>query len=110
MTPTVTHRVAEARSLALHAEVARQLKVRPEVLDVARARVQAWLGTGSVPRQWAERWSTILAGSLDEVIVAITDMGERACDLRQASPFAGALDPRTRWRILRECSAKVMAR
>jgi hypothetical protein len=108
--PKGTHRLAEVRSLALHTEVARQLKVRPQVLDAARARVEKWRTTGGASRHWAERWSTVLAGSVDDVITAITDRGERARDLRQASPFAGALDPRTRWRILRECSQKGAAR
>ncbi len=98
----VTHRLAEARSLALHTEVARQLSQRPEVLESARRRVQSWLETGSAPRFWAEAWSAVLAGSVDDVVAAITDPGERARDMRQTSPFAGALDPRTRWSILRD--------
>ena len=95
-----THRDAESRSLALHVAVARKLRERPESLEEARARVRGWLATGSVHRYWAEAWANLLAGSLGEVIAAITDPGERACDLRQSSPFAGALDPRERWAIL----------
>jgi hypothetical protein len=98
----VTHQLAEARSLALHTEIARQLRKRPEILDAARARVEGWLSTGSVSDRWAREWSEILAGSVDAVIAAITDTGERARDLRQTSPFAGAIDPRRRWAILKE--------
>jgi hypothetical protein len=99
---TFTHRIAEARSLALHTEVARQLKLRPETLDDARVRVAGWLETGSVARPWAEEWSKILSGTLDDVITAITDNGEHARSLRQTSPFAGTIDPRRRWKILSE--------
>ena len=106
----VTHRLAEARSLALHVEVAWRLRLRPEVLDAARRRVEEWLVTGAVPRYWARQWSDLLAGSADVVIAAITDAGEHARALRQASPFARVLDPRTRWSILRGCREEAVAR
>ena len=50
----VTHRLAEERSLALHREVARRLKVDPALLETARERVQGWLESGFVSRTWAE--------------------------------------------------------
>jgi hypothetical protein len=98
----VTHRLAETRSLALHTEVARQLKLRPEALETARRRVRDWLEKGGVSDYWARKWFDVLAGSIDEVIAVITDTGEEARDLRQTSPFAGVIDPRKRWSILRE--------
>ncbi len=97
----VTHAVAEARSLALHREVARLLRERPQLLDKARARVRRWQESGGVNAAWAEAWSEVLSRPLDEVVAVLGDPGRRACDLRQASPFAGALDPRARWVILR---------
>lgn len=99
----ITHQVAEERSLALHREVARRLQRRPDLLDRARARVQDWAREGGVEEPYVNAWTKILGGSLQEVIDAITDPGEHGSALRQASPFAGAIDPRTRWRILREC-------
>jgi len=100
--PDNPHRVAEARSLALHEEVARRLAASPDVLTNARARVGSWLAEGGVARPYAEAWRDLLAGTTEEVAVAIVDPSERARDLRQCSPFAGVIDPRTRWRILRE--------
>jgi hypothetical protein len=97
----VMHRVAEERSLALHREVARRLRDDPEVLENARRRVQRWQADGSVPRRWASRWAELLQGSAEEVARAITDTGQEARDLRQTTPFAGALDARERWAILR---------
>lgn len=94
-------RLAEARSLALHQEVARRIEERPELIDTARARVADWLDSGAVPRPWAEAWARELAGTTAEVVAAITDPDERGQSLRQTSPFAGVIDPRTRWRILR---------
>lgn len=99
--PRNPHRLAEARSLALHRAVAERLRMHPELLDRARQRVHSWLEDGTVARPYAEAWLALLRGTLEEVTAAIVDTGERARDLRQCSPFAGVLDPRERWRILR---------
>ena len=106
----VTHQMAEERSLALHREVARRLREEPEVLEIARRRVRRWLADGSAPGRWAARWAEILEGSTDEVARAITDTGPEARDLRQVTPFAGALDARTRWSILRQHCDEAPAR
>lgn len=96
----VTHQRAEQRSLALHREVARRLRERPELLGAARERVRDWLETGCVPRFWAEAWDEALEGDLDDVIARITDTSESGRALRQASPFAGGLGPRERWELV----------
>jgi hypothetical protein len=99
-------RVAEERSLAYHREVAALLARRPDLLDAARERVAAWLRDGNVARPYAEAWRDLLAGSPDQLATALVDPGQRSRDLRQVSPFAGALDPRTRWRIHAEVRAR----
>lgn len=38
----LTQRTAEGRSLALHREAVRRLRDRPELVSVARARVEGW--------------------------------------------------------------------
>ena len=101
----LTHRVAEQRSLALHREVARRLRERPELLARARGRVEAWRRSGCVAAPWVAAWSEVLSGPLGDIVAVLTDPGERASDLRQCSPFAGALEPRERWRILRDAGA-----
>ena len=93
------------RSLALHREVAERLRRDPELLAAARERVERWLTDGSVHGAWAKAWRSILDAGLDRVIEVLTDASPAAHDLRQVSPFAGALDPRTRWTILRACSS-----
>ena len=103
----VTHRVAEERSLALHREVARQMRANPEILVHARQRVHSWSQRGSVHRFWVAQWERILRCSTEEVGAAITDPSERGRALRQTSPFAGAIDPRTRWAILREVQKRL---
>jgi len=93
------HRRAEQRSLALHQAVAARLIEHPEVLDRARARVAEWLDTGSVHADYARAWAEILALSPPEIGDLLTRDDERMRALRQASPFAGVLDARTRWSI-----------
>jgi len=105
----LTHRTAEQRSLALHGEVARLLCEHPELLARARARVEQWRLTGVVDAAWVTAWSEVLALPVEGVIAALTDPSERARDLRQCSPFAGALAPRERWRILRQVSGSQSA-
>jgi hypothetical protein len=96
------HRLAEARSLALHREVARRIREHPELLEGVRTRVEAWLEDGSVAHSYARAWMEILARDLEQILESIIDPSERGRDLRQCTPFAGILDPRTRWRILDE--------
>ena len=81
--------------------VAERLRANPSALARARARVAAWLEKGTVARPLAEAWEQVLARPLEEVLTFLTDRGERARDLRQTSPFAGLVDPRTRWNVWR---------
>lgn len=95
------HAVAEDVSLALHAAVADRVRADPSLLDRVKQRVDDWLHAGTVARAYAEAWREILARPVDEVARFLEDPGERARLLRQTSPFAGVLDPRTRWAIWR---------
>jgi hypothetical protein len=99
------HALAEERSLALHRAVVERLRADPSLLERARRRVEGWLREGSVARPYAEAWREVLARPVDDVALFLEDRGERARQLRQASPFAGVLDPRTRWAILRRSRA-----
>jgi hypothetical protein len=94
------------RSIALHREVAARLQREPLLLDAARARVEGWMREGTVDSSWAEAWLGVLSDGVDGVVALLADRSERAHDLRQVSPFAGVLDARTRWAILRRCSTQ----
>jgi hypothetical protein len=93
------HRLAEARSLAAHQLIANRLAAEPGLLDMARARVDSWLADGSVARAYARAWREILDGDIPSIRIALVDDSERGRALRQCTPFAGAIDPRTRWRL-----------
>jgi len=96
-------RTAEARSLAYHQAVAARLRREPELLARVRTRVEEWLVHGGRARAYAEAWSRILEQGLPAVLSVLEDeRTERAIDLRHASPFAGLISPRERWRIWKE--------
>jgi hypothetical protein len=96
------HRLAEARSLAYHRLVAKRLATDPDLLARARARVALWLDATPTPPHHAREWAGILAQPISDIALLLEDDGERARELRQSTPFAGALDPRERWRLWRE--------
>ena len=95
------HHRAEETSLRLHAAVAERVVAEPSRVDDARRRVEAWLEDGSVAREYAEAWLALLAEPLPVLVARFHERSERMHDLRQVSPFAGVLDARTRWRVLR---------
>jgi hypothetical protein len=93
------HRLAEARSLAAHQLIADRLAAEPGLVQMARERVESWLADGSVARPYAQAWQDILAGDAASIRRALVDDTERGRALRQCTPFAGSIDPRTRWRL-----------
>ncbi|HEY2031161.1 MAG TPA: hypothetical protein VGH20_18345 [Myxococcales bacterium] len=96
------HRLAEERSLAYHLRVAQLLGEQPEILSVARQRATAWAESGEHHAPYARAWLAILDGGIERIRAALTDDSEHGRALRQATPFAGAVDPRERWKIWRE--------
>jgi len=92
--------LADARSWALHQEVAARLAARPELVTRAKQRVAGWLKEPT-EHPYASAWDDLLRLPPQELEEALIDTGDRMITLRQASPFAGALDAATRWRILK---------
>ncbi len=100
------HRLNDLRSLAIHAVVADRIRAEPGLLERPRARVREWLETGSTHPHYAQAWAELLNGPLDQLLALLRDEGERAIALRHCSPFAGIVDPRSRWRIWRDVEAR----
>ena len=94
------HRLAEARSLAMHCLIARKIAAEPALLEVSRRNVAAWRARygDSAPRA-LEEWREILGRPWPDIAALITDPGETAARLRQSSPFAGILTPAERRRV-----------
>lgn len=97
----IGHRTAERRSLAMHRLIAQRLD--HDGLERARTRVDTWIADGGpVHPTWAAAWQTVLAGPLADVARAIARDDAEMTQLRQSTPFAGALPNGDRLRILRE--------
>lgn len=100
------HRLAEERSLALHAAVAEILERDPERLVEVRGVLDEWTRRNLIAAPYAQRWRELLEGPLHVLKSVLIDDGEEARALRQCTPFAGFVDARTRWRIWRDVGAR----
>ena len=96
------HRLAEERSVAYHRAIAEKLRQQPEILEKARRRVQEWMESRAEPPFYARKWAEILASDITTIVAFLVERSELAYELRQSTPFAGALDPQERLRIWRE--------
>ena len=99
------HCIAEARSLAYHRAIADRIVGNPEILERARARVESWLGKRPVP-YYARAWAKALARPIPDIVALLTQDSEEARELRQSTPFAGALDARERWRLWHDAAVR----
>jgi hypothetical protein len=90
----VTHETLDQVSLAQHRLIAKKLQENPEaILALARRNLQRYIKGRPAPATylWWE-WRTILEqNSVDRIIAVMTAKTQKATELRQASPFAGAL-------------------
>jgi len=94
------HRIAEARSLALHVAAVRRIDAQPELLERARATLRRWLEQQGEPAPRAlMEWKRLLARPWPEIAARATALTEEGARLRQSSPLATLLDAAARWRI-----------
>jgi len=92
--------LAAERSRALHGAVAARL-ADGITLSRARARVAAWRKTGQVHPRYTTAWDELLSLAEADIARVLVERSDQMDDLRQVSPFAGALGARERWQILR---------
>lgn len=95
------HRVAEAKSLALHTIAAMRIAANPALLKRARATLRDWLHRyGEHPPPTLLEWRTLLTQPWREVAARSTELSEDAARLRQSSPLTTLLSEADRWRVL----------
>lgn len=92
-----SHRLLEARSLAMHAVIARKIERDPALLDIARNNIERWSAQRN--SAWLDEWREILKQPWPSIAALIAEPSENAARLRQSSPFAGILSNQERWRI-----------
>lgn len=95
-----SHRLLEARSLAMHAVIAARIEREPKLLDIARNNLRRWRARwkGGAPA-WHREWCEILNRPWPEIAAILTEPSEEGARLRQSSPFVGVLSPTERRRI-----------
>ena len=95
-----SHRLNEARSLALHAAIARKIDRDPSLLAVPHRNMERWSARWSpeIP-PWLQEWERLLRRPWPELAAIITEPSETGARLRQSSPFAGVLSASERARI-----------
>lgn len=92
------HGRSELRALAYHRALAQKLH-RADVSE-AQHRLLQWRHDGKIDERYAQRWELLLHRPLPEIRRAIGEDSQDARDLRQNSPFAGALSEAERRKIL----------
>jgi excisionase family DNA binding protein len=94
----------QERSLWLHRAVVGRLVEQPvAILELARQNAIRLLGQqarSGMTTHWLQQWLRVLDSGVDEVAKVLTSHSPLALELRQNSPFAGALPQETRSRVL----------
>jgi hypothetical protein len=95
-----SHRVLDARSLAMHVVAAEKIERDPKLLEIPKRNLERWTARwGDTPPGWLNEWGQILRKPWPAIAGLITELSENATRLRQSSPFAGVLSPIERRRI-----------
>jgi hypothetical protein len=102
-----SHREAELQSLACHRLLAQRLD--DEIVGEARRRLARWRRTGRIHPRWADEWETILHKPLPQIASIISRDQPRDRELRQSSPFGGALTEQERRRLVRAVEERASA-
>jgi hypothetical protein len=95
-----SHRLLEARSLAMHAVIARKIERDPTLLAIAHRNIERWSARWKDGHPaWLKEWQEVLKKPWQHVAAIITEPSEHGARVRQSSPFAGVLTNEERWRI-----------
>lgn len=95
-----SHRVLEARSLAMHVLIVRKIDANPALLDVARDNLIRWAQQreGEIPA-WLTEWQALMQRPWPAIAALLTEQSENSIRLRQSTPFAGVLTQEERARV-----------
>jgi hypothetical protein len=95
-----SHRILEARSLAMHALIAAKIERDPSLLEIPMRNLERWeRNSDDATPHWIAEWRNILQQPWPAIAALITEQSENAVRLRQSSPFAGVLTDEERRRI-----------
>jgi len=86
--------------IAARAEQLRCVARDEQIVRDARSRLTRWRSQGKIDPRYARAWEEILAMTPAQIAQTIAADTPRMRDLRQNSPFAGALNEPERRRVL----------
>jgi transcriptional regulator with XRE-family HTH domain len=82
----------QTRSLLLHTVVAARLITDPaREISRAQTNLDRWSQAGRRDMYWLDRWRRVLELPPGQVALLVTERSQDASDMRQGTPFAGAL-------------------
>ena len=91
--------IGDRRSLALHRAIAEKLREDPALIAIALDVIERWSRAGGRSQPYWDAWREILKRPLPQILDLLGEESERMTALRQATPFAGVLEPAERWAI-----------
>jgi hypothetical protein len=94
----------EQKALALHQAIAARLRADPSLASLASARLRWLRERNPAGASYHGEWERLLGGPLDALLDVVVSPSERACALRQESPFVDLVDQKERARIYRTVS------
>src|SRR5688572_33323857 len=97
--PLQGHARLDQRSLALHRAIADKLRENPALLEIARDNLRRWSLARDRSQPYWDAWQEILNRPLPEILDLLEEESERMTAMRQATPFAGVLQPAERWAV-----------
>ncbi len=97
--PLQGHQRIDRRSLELHRAIAAKLQAHPALMEIANDNLERWTASTGRSQPYWDAWREILKRPLPEVLALLEEDSERMDALRQATPFAGVLEPAERWAI-----------
>jgi hypothetical protein len=83
----------------MHDVVAKRLISNPDLLEVARSRLQRLREVNPLGAVYHNRWQELIDGPMDRLLRMLTEPSEEASTLRQESPFTTLLASNERRRV-----------
>jgi hypothetical protein len=83
----------------MHRAIAEKLRANPALIEIARDNLDRWSLTQGRSQSYWDAWREILNRPLPEILDLVVEESERMTAMRQATPFAGVLEPAERWAI-----------
>jgi predicted NAD/FAD-dependent oxidoreductase len=97
--PLQGHRRIDRRSLELHRAIAAKLQAHPALVEIARNNLERWSASHGRSQPYWDAWQEILTRPLPEILALLEEDSEHMDAMRQATPFAGVLEPAERWSV-----------